>query len=122
MNVPEIGETPAVKKLDASMPGIAFYANSLADNFNLGLDQLISYLNGLPGIDVRILDIYALLNEIILDPASYGIVNVDDACVTPNVPPFTCKKPDTYLFWDGIHPTKIVHDIVAQEAAEVLNQ
>ena len=122
MNVPDIGETPAVKKLDASIPGIAFYANSLADNFNLGLDQLISYLNDLPGIDVRILDIYALLNEIILDPASYGIVNIDDACVTPNVPPFTCKKPDTYLFWDGIHPTKIVHDIVAQEAAEVLNQ
>lgn len=123
MNVPAIGETPAVKKLDANISGIAIFANSLAGNFNFELNKLIFYLNSsLSGIDVRILDIYALLNEIISDPASYGIVNINDACVTPNVPPFTCKKPDTYMFWDGIHPTKIVHDIVAQEAAEVLNQ
>ncbi|GAB6193992.1 SGNH/GDSL hydrolase family protein [Desulfocastanea catecholica] len=121
MNVPAIGETPAVKTLDFLIPGTAYYANIFAQNFNIGLDSLKSALNGLPGIDVRILDIYSLLYEIIGNPVSYGIVNIDDACVTPNVPPFTCKKPDTYLFWDGIHPTKAVHEIVAQRAAEVLN-
>jgi len=42
------------------------------------------------------------------------------ACVTPFVPPFTCGSPDEFLFWDGIHPTKAVHGIIAQEAASVL--
>ena len=121
MNVPAIGETPAVKTLDSSIPYTAYYANIFAQNFNSGLVSLQSALNGSPGIDVRILDIYELLYEIIDEPASYGIVNTEDACVTPNEPPFTCKKPDTYLFWDGIHPTKAVHEIVAQKAAEVLN-
>jgi len=74
----------------------------------------------LPGIDVKTLDLYALLNEVIANPSSFGIINTEDACVTPNVIQYKCKKPDTYLFWDGIHPTKAVHAIMAQRAAEVL--
>ena len=117
VNVPDIGITPAVKQLG---PIIASVATQLTNGFNLELDIMINYFNNI-GIDVRILNLYNLLNEIIADPASYGIIYTEDACVTPNEPPFTCKKPDTYLFWDGIHPTKAVHEIVAQKAAEVLN-
>ena len=121
VNVPPIGETPAVKMIDALIPGAADSANLLSVGFNTGLEQIQDGLNGsLPGIDVRILDVFMLLNEIISDPDSFGIANTEDACVTPNDPPFTCEKPDTYLFWDGIHPTKAVHGIVAQKAAEVL--
>jgi phospholipase/lecithinase/hemolysin len=38
------------------------------------------------------------------------------------VTPFTCQEPDEFLFWDGIHPTKAVHGIIAQEAASVLSR
>lgn len=121
VNVPPIGETPTVKMIDALNPGAAESANLLSVGFNTGLEQIQAGLNGsLSGIDVRILDVYTLLNEIIADPEPFGIANTDDPCVTPNLPPFTCKKPDTYLFWDGIHPTRVVHGIVAQNAAEVL--
>jgi phospholipase/lecithinase/hemolysin len=47
---------------------------------------------------------------------------VEKACVTPNAPPYDCRTPEDFLFWDGIHPTKAGHDIIAQEAAYVLGQ
>jgi phospholipase/lecithinase/hemolysin len=39
--------------------------------------------------------------------------------VTPNVPPFACQNPDDLLFWDGIHPTKAGHAIIAQQIASL---
>jgi len=121
LNVPAAGYTPAVRMLDVVYPGTADAANYLSEIFNAGLAQMQYDLNqNLPGIDVRTVDLYALLVEIINNPASFGIINTEDACVTPNVPSFTCKNPDTYFFWDGIHPTKVIHGIMAQRAAEVL--
>jgi outer membrane lipase/esterase len=38
----------------------------------------------------------------------------------PNDPPFSCRHPERFLFWDGIHPTKAAHGILAEEAARVL--
>ncbi len=32
-----------------------------------------------------------------------------------------CSNPDELLFWDNIHPTAIVHQIIAEEALEVLS-
>lgn len=46
--------------------------------------------------------------------------DVRDACLTPNVAPFTCENPDNYRFWDGIHPTKAGHAILAEEAARAV--
>jgi phospholipase/lecithinase/hemolysin len=36
--------------------------------------------------------------------------------------PFTCETPDEYLFWDGIHPTRAAHTIVAQKVARILGR
>ena len=74
----------------------------------------------MPNMDVRIFDLNALLYTIIANPDSYGIEVTNSPCITPNVPPYKCSKPDTYLFWDGIHPTEAVHRIMARGAAEVL--
>lgn len=121
VNVPAVGETPAVKILDTLFPGSAFAANNLTEAFNWGLVNLQNILiSSLPDVDLRILNLYSLLYEIIENPDSFGIINTEEACITPNIPPFECKKPDTYLFWDGVHPTKAVHGIIAQKANEVL--
>jgi phospholipase/lecithinase/hemolysin len=33
-----------------------------------------------------------------------------------------CQQPDEYLFWDGIHPTKAAHAIVAVAASLLIGQ
>ncbi|MEJ2142188.1 MAG: SGNH/GDSL hydrolase family protein [Gammaproteobacteria bacterium] len=122
MNVPDIGKTPAVQILDIYYPGLAALATNLTVSFNGELSGMQWYFNTyFPDMDVRIFDAYTLLDSIITSPDDYGIEVTDVPCVTPNVAPYKCTNPDAYLFWDGIHPTKAVHKIMAEAAAEVLS-
>ena len=126
LNVPDISKAPSVRMIASQLPPLQAQqllgaAYALSNGYNQGqllLGQKLTQL--LPGIDIRIVDIYGLLNDIVAHPQSYGLANVTDACVTPNVAPFKCDKPDTYLFWDGVHPTKVVHELIAQRALAVI--
>ncbi len=114
-NAPDLGLTPAVQSLG---PAAAAGATLLSIAFNTGLDGVIASLPA--DIEVAKFNVFGKLHEVVDDPDSFGLANVDTACVMPNVPPFKCKKPDAYLFWDGIHPTKAGHAIFAEGAASVL--
>jgi outer membrane lipase/esterase len=89
---------------------------------NPAIDSALDHVSHLPGIEIRLFDAFIKVNDIVTDPEAYGLDVVNAACVTPNVPPFDCKEPDEYLFWDGIHPTKAGHSIFAQEVAALLAQ
>jgi phospholipase/lecithinase/hemolysin len=115
---PNVALTPAIRSLGPAAEGLA---TSLTQAFNAGLAQVLAQLSvGLPGISVARLDAYQLLNEIVADPAAFDLTNVTTACLTPNAAPFACKHADGFLFWDGIHPTKAGHAILASETAKVL--
>jgi len=66
------------------------------------------------------LDAEGILNALVTDSTAFGLTDVTTACVTPGLAPFTCQSPDEFLYWDGIHPTKAVHAILAQETAAAL--
>jgi phospholipase/lecithinase/hemolysin len=120
-SAPDVGLTPAIRILDTIFPGAAYFATLLTQGFNTGLQGLISFLPVvLPGIEIVPFDAYALLSDIVASPAAFGLTNVTMACITPGVAPFVCRNPDSYVFWDGIHPTRAVHAILAERAAELL--
>ena len=120
--VPNVGLTPAMRRLDQLVPGAAGLATLLTQGFNAGLDTVVAQLSTLPSINIARLDAFQLINAIVATPSAYALSNVTSPCVTPSEQPFTCQTPDEYLFWDGIHPTGEVHAIVAHSAAQALDQ
>jgi phospholipase/lecithinase/hemolysin len=61
------------------------------------------------------LDVFALFDRIIASPSKYSLADVTDSSQG-----MYAVDPDTYLFWDDLHPTTRGHNILAITAARVL--
>lgn len=115
---PNVGLTPAVRSLG---PGAVGLITQLTMGFNNGLTATLSLLQpALPGVTFTRLDAFSVLNTIVGNPAGFGFTSVTTPCLTPNEAPFSCSSPNDYLFWDGIHPSKAGHAVLAQFAGAVL--
>lgn len=104
-NTPNLGLTPAAI---ASGPMAQFGASFLAQQMNLALDTRLAGETG-----VLTFDLYGLLTDVVAQaqqsPATASFTNVTRACGSPAA---FCD-PATALFWDGIHPTTLGHQVIA---------
>ncbi len=117
-NLPDLGETPAVRALGPAAQGAASQLSAL---YNAGLGQALAQLAVLPGIHFVQFDVHALLSRVIAQPHDFALDDVADACLRffTTVDP-VCAHPRRYLFWDGIHPTVSGHEILAVAAHTLL--
>jgi len=121
-NAPDLGRTPALQRLNMFVaPGIAGAATLLSAGYSQNLVAVLQGLEALPGIEIVQFDAFALLADVQANPAKFGLRDATTACIQPHVPmfgfpsapPFRCALPDRHFFWDGIHPTRAGHTIIA---------
>lgn len=118
LNAPDLAITPAINVLG---PEIGALATQLSIEYNDRLEEILLVLEVALGIEIKRLDVFALLDEVVADPERFGLTNVADSCITPDViVGAICDDPDGYLFWDSIHPTRKTHGILAEAAQRVL--
>jgi outer membrane lipase/esterase len=116
VNLPDIGLTPEFRAMG---PAGSALGTAAAEGFNMGLKEGLGQIGG----NVLYIDAFSLFHEIIADPARYGITNTTGvACPTVAASPgaIGCTPATeipgsamTYLFADGVHPTTIGHEILA---------
>jgi phospholipase/lecithinase/hemolysin len=114
-NVPNLGVIPAVTLQGTDAQDAATYLSSI---FNAELETMLSFIEGATYGQVRFhrVDTFTLISEV---SSTHPGLNVTDACI--NVFAGTvCEPASRYLFWDGIHPTRVGHAILAEEAAREL--
>ncbi len=112
-NLPALGRIPRLVGGPFEAPVTAetvFYNDTLAAGLKIVHDS-----NPGKGLRIYPLDIFSLINNVIAKPAAYGLANVTGS--SQGVFPL---NPDTYLFWDDLHPTTHGHNIVATAANEMI--
>lgn len=119
LNAPDLGATPAIKLADAQFSPIPGALIAAATDFSMAYNLGLMYsLGGVPGVEI--IDIFTAFDELINNPEDFGLSNSTDVCVMPEQPPYVCKKPNDYVFWDGVHPTKVAHGILADIVGKAL--
>lgn len=106
-NMSDLGAVPEFHG-NADLTGLTIAFDSALAAALTALDLALS-------AEITQFDTFSLVNNIIQNPGAYGFTNVTDACVSN----LACD-PNTWLFWDGVHPTTAGHAILgAQFAAAV---
>jgi phospholipase/lecithinase/hemolysin len=111
LNLPDPALTPYVRSLGPVAQGAA---TQLTDAYNTALAQVLGELGGLPQAQIQQFDLNAFLHQVVSSAGRYGLLDVQDSCLTFGVTTnAVCADPDRYLFWDGIHPTRVGHVLIS---------
>ena len=114
-NLPPLGLVP---RLNGSTT-TKLAGNTAAQLYNTDLAMGISILKDTyrrRHISFYQLDVYHLMQQVVASPSRYSLTNVTTPAQGQPV------DPDTYLFWDDLHPTTRGHDILANAALQLLSK
>ncbi|KAK7382931.1 hypothetical protein VNO78_28595 [Psophocarpus tetragonolobus] len=99
----------------------AFLENQLAQIFNAQLSSAVNSIRAtLPNYDIKFIDVYTPLLNIINNPQPAGFIDVSEACCGTGAYGISgictllsvCSNPSTYVFWDFAHPTERAYQFV----------
>jgi thermolabile hemolysin len=112
VNLPNLGELPNTRNRPT-----AAQLTTLTQSHNAGLAASIETLSKMnPRIKLSLVDVNSAFSQAIVNPRSYGFDNVTDGCFSVR-----CTTPNTYLFWDDIHPTTAGHKVIGDLAFQAVS-
>ncbi len=112
-NLPRLGITPQFRTSPASP--LADYAGS---TFNSGLQvALMATAAARPGTNIILFDLAKVSDTLAANPGLFGLSNVTESCFTGVT---VCANPDSYLYFDGVHPTAAGHRLIATLSSDYL--
>jgi phospholipase/lecithinase/hemolysin len=111
-NLPLLGELPATNTLpDAQRLAL----DQLTLAFNGGLSAELNQLQSSLGVTIYQPDINSAFQQMIADPAAFGLTNVTTSALADGV-----LSGQGYLFWDTVHPTTQVQARIGNLASEMV--
>ncbi|KAI9337220.1 GDSL-like Lipase/Acylhydrolase-domain-containing protein [Obelidium mucronatum] len=111
-NMPPLHLSPRMKPYQS----LSAQIKKLVDGYNQVLAASIAGLSAKnPSVTIAINDVNGLLTFISSPEGSktFNLANVGDQCLNATAKT-VCASPETYFFWDGIHPTTNGQDLIAQ--------
>ena len=111
VNLPDLGAVPAVN----TNPVLSAFATAQSNAFDAQFAQDVMVLQQQNHINVIPVDVNQLFAQIVDNPSKFNFSNVMDAAQGNSA-----VNPNTYLFWDGEHPTTEADSLVADLAASDL--
>ncbi|HEY3623040.1 MAG TPA: SGNH/GDSL hydrolase family protein [Roseiarcus sp.] len=117
--VPDLSVVPDFAALGSTLSGDA---RTLAMDFNTDVLGEVKALN-LPGLTVFDVPIFSTLDQIVANPSAFGLANVTSPCFSGSVSSAgsVCGDPNSFLFWDGEHPSAAANALTANLAFDVLS-
>lgn len=121
-NLPNLGTTPAARFADLAQPGSSAASTALSVAFNQGysltLDGLESVLKAkYSDLEIYRFDTFAALTGLLSNASALGFTNSTSPCGDAELGIPFCANPNEYVFWDSVHPTDRVHQILAGQFA-----
>lgn len=117
-NAPNLAVVPAVR---FAGPAAQAAGQFLSLQFNGALDAVLGGLEAGLRVTIVRFDVFGLVNQVVANPAAAGLVQAQLPCLTFGTRAHAyCLHPDQYLFWDGIHPTRAGHALLAGGAYRAL--
>lgn len=120
LNMPNLGRTPRALSEDTVLPYASSLATTYSEDFNQALGGKLASLQSSTGFDASIIqfDVFGAMNQVFDNAASYGFSNLTQGCLNTTTLSLCSTDPavqNTYAFWDDVHPTAHLHQILANE-------
>ncbi|KAL6562094.1 hypothetical protein OROGR_003101 [Orobanche gracilis] len=134
VGLPPIRCLPAIITLNSgnvvSRRGCIEWMSTVARKYNSFLQNILWAMQH-QGVNIKYLDVYKTVDDMIKNPQQFGFEKVNSGCcgsglietsLLCNKHSVVCSDDSKYVFWDSVHPTEAAYYIILQALLPILNQ